>query len=122
MLRSDFPLPKLLDTVQSLPVRDEDTTCGERRGGNDKSQDGKCAWIDIVQDVIDLQEGNGKPGSEYKHQLRSMIRSTHVITRLEAIIIIVQTLFIFCKVSVQHERREVSAFSKSELRAVGIER
>jgi len=122
MLRSDFPLPKLLDTVQSLPVRDEDTTRSERRRGNDKSQDGKCAWIDMVQDVIDLQEGNGKPGSDYKHQLRSMIRSTHVIMRPEAIMIIVQTLFIFRKVSVQHERGEVNTFSKSELCAVGIKR
>jgi len=71
-LRSGFPFSELLDTFQAFPIHDEDATCSERPGGKDKSQDGKRTRIDVVQDIINLEEGDGKPDSEYKRQLRSV--------------------------------------------------
>jgi len=75
----------------------------------------------MVQDVVDLEEGDREPCSEYKCYLHSVAsRNTHVIIRVEAAIIRAQTLFIFPTVFVQRERREVGALSKSELHALGI--
>ena len=62
--------------------------------------------------------------SGHEHQLHSPIsRMTHVTIIPEAMVVKVQTLFIFWTVFVQYVRpRGVGAFSKSEFCALGFRR